>query len=129
MLILTPDHESLSIPAIQARLRFEDLMSAHSLIRSSAPCPKMDPAENRQVTQAIRAWRVERRASKHYLVKIGIGPVGDPIVIEPFEEIRVLWWTAVNGEAMAVVSFLGTGYLVREEDLEQRTKRALTSQR
>jgi hypothetical protein len=89
----------------------------------------MDPPESRQVTQAIHAWRVDRHASKGHLLKIGIGPVDEPIVIAPLEEIRVLWWTAVSGETMAVVSFLGTVYLVREDDVEQRTKRVFTSQR
>ena len=52
-----------------------------------------------------------------------MAPVGEPVVIEPFEEIHVLQWTTVSGEVMALVSWRETLYLVADDDLEKRTMR------
>ena len=83
----------------------------------------MDPPDNRRVKQAIRAWRTDLPDEQEHLSKGAIVPVGEPVEIEPFEEIHVLRWTSIGGEAMALVSLRDALYIVTEDDLEQRTIR------
>jgi hypothetical protein len=89
----------------------------------------MDPPDSSEVTQAIRAWRLGHRASKEPVPKMAIGPMGDTVVIEPFQEIRILFWTDVTGEVMALVSWCNALYMVTEDDVEQRTMRVSRSAR
>jgi hypothetical protein len=58
-----------------------------------------------------------------------ITPVGQAVLIEPFEEIHVLRWTSVYGEPMALIAWRDTLYLVDEDDLEGRTMRVFRAAR
>jgi len=88
----------------------------------------LDPTGIRRVKHAIRAWTA--RLSIGELIRTGpIEPVGEPIVIEPFEEIEVLRRTRVSGEIMALILWRDTPYLVRLDDLEQRTIRGFRLRR
>ena len=80
----------------------------------------MDPPVIRRVEQAIRAWNVGVPGQKHFLRDIV--PTGQPVQIEPPQEIRILWWTDVNRETMALVSCRNRLYLVNESELDRRTK-------
>lgn len=56
-----------------------------------------------------------------------VGTLPDPAIIST---CPTLTCCLMDGrQAMTVVSFFGTVYLVREDDVEQRTKRVFTSQR
>jgi hypothetical protein len=58
-----------------------------------------------------------------------VAPVGEPILIEPFEEVQFLRRTKVSGETMALVCWRDTLYLVREDDMETRTMRVFRAGR
>lgn len=83
----------------------------------------MDPPDSRRVKQAIRVWKADLPAEQEHIPKGTITPVGEPVEIEPFEEIHVLRWTSVYGETMALISWRDTLYLVDEDDLQDRTMR------
>ena len=89
----------------------------------------MGRSDNRRVKQAMYAWKTGLPDVSEHIPKGTIEPVGEPIVIEPFEEIHLLRWTSVSGYAMALVSWCDTLYLVAEEDLEYRTMRMFRSLR
>jgi hypothetical protein len=83
----------------------------------------LHPPDNRRVKQAIRAWKTDVPGEQEHIPTGAIAPVGEPVVIEPFEEIHVLRWTTVSREVMALVSWRETLYLVADDDLEKRTMR------
>ena len=83
----------------------------------------MDPPDSRRVKQAIRAWKADLPDELEHIPTGPITPVGEPVLIEPFEEIHVLRSTIVYGEPMALISWRDALYLVDEDDLERRTMR------
>jgi hypothetical protein len=83
----------------------------------------LDPANSRRVKQSIRAWKTDVPGEQEHIPKGTITPVGQAVLIEPFEEIHVLRWTSVYGEDMALISWRDALYLVDEEDLQDRTMR------
>ena len=89
----------------------------------------MDSASTRRVKQAIRAWKTDLPADAEHIRQGAIVPVGEPVEIEPFEEIHVLRWTRVGVGTMALVSWRETLYLVAEDDLEERTMRVFRAGR
>ena len=83
----------------------------------------MDSLDNRRVKKALRAWRAELQDVEEHLQKESIFPAGEPEVIEPFEEIRVLRWINLGWQTMALVSWGDVPFLVTEDELERRTIR------
>jgi hypothetical protein len=83
----------------------------------------VDPANTRRVKQSIRAWKTDLPGEQEHIPKGTITPVGEPVLIEPFEEIHVLRWTSVYGEDMALISWRDMLYLVADDDLKERTMR------
>ena len=79
--------------------------------------------------QAIRGWKPQLSDIAELILKGPIAPVGEPVLIEPFEEIQVLRRTMVNGETMALICWHDTLYLVIDKDLEERTIRVFRSSR
>ena len=87
----------------------------------------MDPPSIRRVKKALRAWTPRLFDSAEQIPIGPVAPVGEPILIEPFEEIQFLRRTKVSGEAMALVCWRDALYLVKEDDLETRTMRVVRS--
>jgi hypothetical protein len=87
----------------------------------------VDPPSILRVKKALRAW-TPRSSDIGELIPVGpVAPVGEPILIEPFEEVQFLRRTNVSGETMALVCWRDALYLVREDDLETRTMRVIRS--
>ena len=79
--------------------------------------------ECRRVKHALRAWKAGL-SDVAELIPLGpVAPIGEPILIQPFEEVEVLRRTGVSGEIMVLVSWGDTLYLVTEDNLEERTMR------
>ena len=89
----------------------------------------MDLLDNRRVKRAMYAWKTDLPDVSEHIPKGIIELVGEPIVIEPLEEIHLLRWTNVSGFTMALVSWCDTPYLVAEEDLKHRTMQMFRSLR
>src|SRR5208337_3638103 len=53
-------------------------------------CPTLDAPDKRQVKQSIRAWKTDLLGEQEHIPTGAIAPVGEQVVIEPFEEIHVL---------------------------------------
>jgi hypothetical protein len=50
-----------------------------------------------------------------------ITPIGEPILIKPFEEVEILRRTYFGEEVLVLVSCRNRLYLITESDLETRT--------
>ena len=87
----------------------------------------MDPQETHWVKQTLRAWKAGLSDIEELTTVGPTEPVGEPILIERFEEIQVLRRTSVSGETMALISWRDTVLLVIDQDLETRTIRVFRS--
>jgi hypothetical protein len=68
----------------------------------------------------MRAWTTDPVGEEEHISTAPIVSVGEPVVIEPFEEIHVLRWARV-GRGKALVLWRDSLYLVDEDDLQDRT--------
>ena len=85
--------------------------------------------ECRRVTHALRAWKAGL-SDVAELIPLGpVAPIGEPVLIQPFEEVEVLRRTSVSKEIMVLVSWRDTLYLVNKDDLDERTMRVFRSGR
>jgi hypothetical protein len=81
--------------------------------------------ECRRVKQALRVWKAGLSDVLEQIPDGPIAPIGEPILIGPFEEVQVYRRTRVSEETMALISWRDTLYLVIDQDLTNRTIRLL----
>jgi hypothetical protein len=79
----------------------------------------------RRVKYSIRAWKLALREA-NYGIPIGpIEPVGEPAMLEPFDEIQFLRWTSNRSDTWALVSRRDSLFLISQDDFARNTVRAL----
>jgi hypothetical protein len=78
--------------------------------------------EYRRVKRTLKAWKTNLLDRSDDLTATEpIEPVGNPILIGPFEEVQVLQRTRVGGDNMALVSWRSKLHLVVDDDLDHRS--------
>ena len=78
--------------------------------------------DTRRVKHPIRAWRADVSEDVEHLPKDRIMAIGEPIVIEPMEELHILRWPK-DPDDVVVVSCRSSLYLMHASDLECGTMR------
>jgi hypothetical protein len=79
----------------------------------------------RRVKYVIRAWKL-RLPEADYSIPLGpIEAVGEPAMLEPFDEIQFLCWTSNSGDIWALILRRDSLFLITQDDFAQNTVRAL----
>ena len=78
--------------------------------------------EIRRVKHSIRAWRINASETDEHLAPGRLAPIGEPIMIEPLEELRILRLLG-DQDDMGLVSCRGERYLIPIQELDQKTIR------
>ena len=78
--------------------------------------------DTRRVKHPIRAWRADVSEDVEHLPQGRLKAIGEPIMIEPMEEIHILRWPT-DPEDMVLVSSRAVLYLIVGDDLEHGAMR------
>jgi hypothetical protein len=79
----------------------------------------------RRVKYAIRAWKLALPEADFSIPLGPIEPVGEPAMLEPFEEIEFIRWTSDSGDPWALVLRRDSLLLITQDDFARNTVRAL----
>jgi hypothetical protein len=81
--------------------------------------------EYRRVKRALKAWKTNLLDRPDDLTEHNatepLEPVGNPVLIGPFEEVQVLRRTRVNEEKMTLVSWHNKLHLVVDGELDHKS--------
>jgi hypothetical protein len=83
--------------------------------------------ERRRVKRTIHAWKADLPDNLEHIPPGPIAPMGDPVLIEPFQELRIVRLTSSQWETMALVSWGDALYLISYHDLIKRTIKVFTA--
>jgi hypothetical protein len=82
-------------------------------------------SRTRSVKYRIRAWKLALPVADFTIPLGPIEPVGEPTLLEPFQEIQFLRWTSNSGDTWALVSRRDSLFLITQDDFARNTVRAL----
>jgi hypothetical protein len=88
-----------------------------------SPRGYQDP-RTRRVKHAIRAWKLALPEADYGIPLGPIEPVGEPAMLEPFDEIQFLRWTSNIGDTWALVMHRDLMFLITQDDFARKTVRA-----
>jgi hypothetical protein len=78
--------------------------------------------DTRRVKHSIRAWHADVSDNLEHLPQGRLIAIGEPIVIEPLEELHILRWPTFPDD-LALISYRGALYLIPVNDLEHQAMR------